>query len=340
MMCPGCHFLRPRADWSPLQWRNSYDTNSVVVQAPEGERNCCIKCSCERNWFRRSLSSHVPPTNSVSNSGSGAACNSGSGVGSEPEPEPQRVSGSDSAACNSGSGAASCSGASSGSGAARNSDGRGSFCSDAASNSGSGAASNSSAFAAVFLGIRDVTHSEMVFALNQLRNEIPPNCGFFPMMCDRLAWSAQEPLRKQQLIYYSQLWLGFKVERGLKFLSHFGAVRVTSQGLALAGLQKHVAYTDADGVQYVDFANDTYALVLDMVWPGPEIQILKRSREGKGDIIEAILGWAFLMRMAGRDGLAERICRHLEIVIFFVYRNYEFYSAYYAADRNVSSNHS
>ena len=252
MMCPGCHVWRPKADWSPLQWSNWYDTHSVVVQAPEGERNCCINCSCERQWFRRSLSSHVPPTNSVSNSGSGAACNSGSGAAWNSVSDD-----------NSGS---------------RDSSSRGSGSGSAACNSGSGAASNSGS-EVVFLGIRDVTHSEMVFALNQLRYEIHPNSGFFQVMCDRLAWSAQEPVRKQQLIYYSQHWLGFKVERALKFLSHFGAVRITEQGLALTGLQKHVAHTDADGVQYVDFANNTYALVLDMVWPGPEIKSLNRSDE-------------------------------------------------------------
>ena len=100
----------------------------------------------------------------------------------------------------------------------------------------------------------------------------------------------------------------------------------------------------------MDFANKTYALVMDMVWPGHELW--RRSEKGKGDVIEAMLGWGFLMRKMSRATLedmlgwapltddAERICRHLEIVIFFVYTHYEFYSAHYAADRNVSSNHS
>ena len=122
--------------------------------------------------------------------------------------------------------------------------------------------------------------------------------------------------------------LGFLCVGPVKFWTHFGGVRISPHGLSLTGLQNQVAYTDDDGVHYVDLGNATYRLVMDLVWEGHEMS--GRSYEGQGDFIELMLGWAFLMRIRHPDKSVrtEMICRYLEVVCFFVYRNFEHYLRY------------
>ena len=80
----------------------------------------------------------------------------------------------------------------------------------------------------------------------------------------------------------------------LKFLSKFGAVRVRSSGIPRSGAHW---IGDDTGMGYIDVSNAIYSFVLDWIWPG-----LTFTNPGtRGDIVEASLGWSFLVQKYGRQ---------------------------------------
>ena len=82
--------------------------------------------------------------------------------------------------------------------------------------------------------------------------------------------------------------------RPLKFLSKFGAVRCRSSGIPRSGAH----WIDDDtGMGYIDVSKAIYSFVLDWIWPG-----LTFTNPGtRGDIVEANLGWSFLVQKYGRQ---------------------------------------
>ena len=293
MFCSSCKEMRYSKAWSPLQWESWL----TVLQAQDGERNCCRMCS---NRFYQSTFPEVPPWKRYINPGDGNYWWHNSDTGEffyektgTTAPPPQES---------------------------------GKCCSETPFTDIPDPGATEASEAPVFRGINDVTYDQFRIAVVRLREEIPP--GFFLLIHDRMHEFG--PNWKEQLKNISMKSLGFLCVGPVKFWTHFGAVRISPHGLSLTGLQKQVAHKDAAGVHYVDLGNATYRLVMDLVWEGHEMS--GRSYEGQGDFIELMLGWAFLMRTRHPDKSArtEMICRYLEVVSFFVYRNFDHYLAYSA----------
>ncbi len=64
MFCSSCKEMRYSKAWSPLQWESWL----TVLQAQDGERNCCRMCS---NRFYQSTFPEVPPWKRYINPGDG-----------------------------------------------------------------------------------------------------------------------------------------------------------------------------------------------------------------------------------------------------------------------------
>ena len=54
MFCPSCKVKRYSKQWSPLQWQSWF----TVLQAQDGERNCCSVCSI--NWYQPTFPEVAP----------------------------------------------------------------------------------------------------------------------------------------------------------------------------------------------------------------------------------------------------------------------------------------
>ena len=114
----------------------------------------------------------------------------------------------------------------------------------------------------------------------------------------------------------------------LKFLSHWGAVRVSKELRdAFPGFFP-ITFCDEDThVSYSDVTNKTYSIVFNMLWP--TLKDYGWSPETKGDVIEALLGWCFLRRRrfdgARDDDFCEKCRRYLEFISVYVHANWQWY---------------
>ena len=88
-------------------------------------------------------------------------------------------------------------------------------------------------------------------------------------------------------------------------------------------------------VAYCDLGNETYALALDLVWPGCFDSWHITNVGTKGDIVQALFGWCFLARKGdlslaseSQFVLAQSFARHLEFVAVYVYRHHDYHAHY------------
>ena len=120
----------------------------------------------------------------------------------------------------------------------------------------------------------------------------------------------------------SSLHVGAPVDRPMKFLSHFGAVRVRESGARK--IDSSFLWLDTEaGMGYIDVMNYNYSLVLDWIWPGALASVNITNIKTKGDIVEGLLGWYFLRQKSGLgcSALATQSVLDLDCVLWWVYRN-------------------
>ena len=115
---------------------------------------------------------------------------------------------------------------------------------------------------------------------------------------------------------------GWSAQPGpMKWLSYHGAVRVRKSDLAY--LAPNDLFIDPEQLGYFDAGNEVYSYLLDTLWPGCLRTLSNRST--KGDVMEAMLGYAYLKRHISNARWSDRqkwIIADLDCVCWYTFTHW------------------